>query len=618
MNNHLLSNVFIFLASAALIVPLASRFKLGSVLGYLIIGALIGPYGFKLIGNANQIMQFAEFGVIMMLFLIGLELEPATLWRLRKMIVGLGSLQVILTSTILCLLGLLFGYRWQSSLAVSMALTLSSTALVIQMLEEKNLLKTAEGETSFAVLLFQDIAVIPILIIMPLLAAATTAAAPQEATLLALFPSWAHPFIVTGVIGTMIIAGHFFSSHLFFIVARTHLREVFTATSLALIVGITLLMEAVGVSPALGAFVAGVVLANSEYKRTLETDIQPFKGLLLGLFFISVGMSINFNLLEARWSELLGAVGLLIVIKACVLLFLGWQFGLTKIQRIGFALALSQGGEFAFVLFKFASHLNVVSDQTAAFYTLVVALSMATTPFIMLVYQRFIVPHYLSLLPTQPFDTIHEQQEIILVGYGRFGQIIGRFLTGHGIKLTILEKDPEQIKLLRKFGYKGYFGDAARLDLLLNAGAAKAKLLVIAVGNPDVSLDIVEMARQNFPHLKIYARARNRSHAYQLHKAGVEYFKRETFDSSLTMAQEIMAFLGHSPDTLRRKAKAFLQLDEASLKQSFEFFEKEAEMISYVRQVNGELERILKSDQEFEHPKGRFEKMATSENPLRN
>ncbi|MDX1837812.1 potassium transporter [Legionella taurinensis] len=618
MNNHLLSNVFIFLASAALIVPLASRFKLGSVLGYLIIGALIGPYGFKLIGNPSQIMHFAEFGVIMMLFLIGLELEPATLWRLRKMIVGLGSLQVVLTSTILCLLGLLFGYRWQSSLAVSMALTLSSTALVIQMLEEKNLLKTAEGETSFAVLLFQDIAVIPILIIMPLLAAATTTAAPQEATLLALFPSWAHPFIVASVIGTMIIAGHFFSSHLFFIVARTHLREVFTATSLALIVGITLLMEAVGVSPALGAFVAGVVLANSEYKRTLETDIQPFKGLLLGLFFISVGMSINFNLLEARWGELLGAVGLLIVIKAAVLLFLGWQFGLTKIQRIGFALALSQGGEFAFVLFKFASHLNVISEQTAAFYTLVVALSMATTPFIMLVYQRFIVPHYLSLLPKQPFDTIHEQQDIILVGYGRFGQIIGRFLTGHGIKLTILEKDPEQIKLLRKFGYKGYFGDAARLDLLLNAGVAKAKLLVIAVGNPDVSLDIVEMTRQNFPHLKIYARARNRSHAYQLHKAGVDYFKRETFDSSLTMAQEIMAFLGHSPDTLRRKAKAFLQLDEASLKQSFEFFEKEAEMISYVRQVNGELERILKSDQEFEHPKGRFGKMATSENPLRD
>ncbi|KTC94406.1 monovalent cation:proton antiporter-2 (CPA2) family protein [Legionella erythra] len=616
MNNHLLSNVFIFLASAALIVPLASRFKLGSVLGYLIIGALIGPYGFKLIGNPNQIMQFAEFGVIMMLFLIGLELEPATLWRLRKMIVGLGSLQVIVTSAILCLLGLLLGYPWQSSLAVSMALTLSSTALVIQMLEEKNLLKTAEGETSFAVLLFQDIAVIPILIIMPLLASATTAATvPHEATLLALFPAWIHPIIVTSVIGAMIVAGHFFSSHLFFIVARTHLREVFTATSLALIVGITLLMEAVGVSPALGAFVAGVVLANSEYKRTLETDIQPFKGLLLGLFFISVGMSINFNLLGAQWHELLGAVGILIVIKAAVLLLLGWQFGLTLIQRIGFALALSQGGEFAFVLFKFAFHVNVINEQTANFYTLVVALSMATTPFIMLLYQRFIVPHYLSLVPQQPFDTIHEKQDIILVGYGRFGQIVGRFLTGHGVKLTILEKDPEQIKLLRKFGYKGYFGDAARLDLLMNAGADKAKLLVIAVGNPDVSLEIVEMAKQSFPHLTIYARARNRSHAYQLHKAGVNYFKRETFDSSLTMAQEIMAFLGHSPETLRRKAKAFLQLDEASLKQSFEFFEKEAEMISYVRQVNGELERILKSDQAFEHPKGRFSKMAMPENP---
>lgn len=601
MNNNLLTNVFIFLASAAIVIPLASKFKLGSVLGYLIIGVLIGPFGFQLIGNANQIMHFAEFGVIMMLFVIGLELEPDTLWRLRKAIVGLGSLQVILTTIAFTILGILWGHTWQVSLTISMALALSSTALVLQMLEEKNLLRTAEGETSFAVLLFQDIAVIPILIIMPLLAVGGhPAIAAETHNVLSLLPLWTHPMIIALVIGSMIAAGHFLSPHLFFMVAQTHLREIFTATSLALIVGITLLMQAVGVSPALGAFVAGVVLANSEYKRTLETDIQPFKGLLLGLFFISVGMGMNFDLLRSQPMHLLLTLLILIAVKALILIVLGRQFGLTKIQRLGFALALSQGGEFAFVLFQYANTSKVINSETAGFYTMVVALSMAITPFLLLIYHRYIIPHYLSMLPEQKFDTFDAHENTILVGYGRFGQVIGRFLTGHKIKLTILEKDPEQIKLLRKFGFKGYYGDAARLDLLTNAGASTAKILIVAIGNPDVSLEIVRMARQSFPHLKIYARARNRSHSYELHKAGVHYFKRETFDSSLTMAQAIMVELGHNIEGLRRKAKAFSQLDESSLKKSFEFFEKEAELVSFVRQVNGELEQILQTDQESE------------------
>lgn len=597
MNNDFLFNVFTFLAAACVIVPIASRFKLGSVLGYLIVGVLIGPFGFKFIGNAQQIMHFAEFGVIMMLFLIGLELEPETLWRLRKAIVGLGGLQVTLTTMALTMSGILLGFDWHVSLAISMALALSSTALVLQMLQERNLMRTATGETCFAVLLFQDIAVIPILIIIPLL---TPSAQPNTAIHSTSFlhsPSgWTHAGVIAAIITAIIVAGHYLSRHFFFIIAQTNLREVFTATSLALVVGITLLMQAIGVSPGLGAFVAGVVLANSEYKRTLETDIEPFKGLLLGLFFISVGMGMNFTLLSTQPLQLLGTVICFIAIKALILLILGQGFGLTKLQTVGFALALSQGSEFAFVLFKFASSVNVISLAEANFYTLAVALSMATTPFLMLFYQRFIVPSFMSAIPQRQFDAIDKQQPIILAGYGRFGQIIGRFLTAQGIELTVLEKDPEQVELLRKFGFKGYFGDASRLDLLKNAGAQQAKLLIVAVDDPDTSLEIVKLCKEEFPHLAIYSRARNRRHAYELHKAGVDYFKREIFDSSLTMAQEIMKFLGYSADSMRRKAHAFAQHDESSLRRSFAFFEKEHELISFSRQASGELEQILQED----------------------
>lgn len=595
MNEHLLLNVFIFLAAASIMVPLASRFKLGSVLGYLVVGILIGPFGFKLIGNAEQIMHFAEFGVVMMLFLIGLELEPAMLWKLRKLIVGLGGLQVILTTAALTAIGVLMGYDWRASFAISMSLALSSTALVLQMLQEKNLLKTAEGETSFAVLLFQDIAVIPILIIMPLLAQHAGVVNTHETALIAHMPKWMNALLVTGVIGAVILTGHYLSRHLFLIIARTNLPEVFTAFSLALVVGITLLMESIGVSPALGAFIAGVVLANSQYKRTVEADIQPFKGLLLGLFFISVGMGMNFNLLSQQMTLIIAAVLGLMICKAVILFILGRTFSLTNIQTIGFALGLSQGGEFAFVLFQYASESKVISPDTRGFFTLVVALSMLATPFLMLFYHKFVVPKFMSMLPKHNYDAINEKNGIILAGYGRFGQIIGRFLNGEHVKVTVLEKNPEQIELLRKFGYKGYFGDANRLDLLKSAGADHAKLLIVTVGNADVNLAIVKLAKQEFPHLKIFARARNRRHAYELHRAGVDYFKRELFDSSLTMTKEVLKFLNYKPEDIEKKALAFQKHDEASLYQSFEFFEKETDLINFARQAKGELERILQS-----------------------
>ncbi|MCW8418985.1 monovalent cation:proton antiporter-2 (CPA2) family protein [Fluoribacter dumoffii] len=596
MNGHVMLNIFIFLASASIMVPIASRFKLGSVLGYLIVGILIGPFGLKLIGNSQQIMNFGEFGVIMMLFLIGLELEPSMLWKLRKLIIGLGGLQVLLTTCIFTAIGYMLGFSWQATLAVSMALSLSSTALVLQMLQEKNLLKTAEGETSFAVLLFQDIAVIPILIILPFLAQdGTTQVNVHEASFMMHLPRWLHALFVAGVVGAVILVGHYLSRHLFLIIAKTNLREVFTAFSLALVVGVTLLMESIGVSPALGAFIAGVVLANSQYKHAVDADIQPFKGILLGLFFISVGMGMNFSIFSNKATMIVIAVFSLIIIKALILYVLGLFFDLTRLQRMGFAFALAQGSEFAFVLFEYAGITKVISQESEAFFTLVVALSMLATPFLMLFYHRFVIPKFMSFIPEREYDSFDERNGIILAGYGRFGQIIGRLLNGENITVTVLEKNPEQIELLRKFGYVGYFGDASRLDMLKSAGAEHAKLLIVAVGNVEANLKIVKLAKQHFPHLKIFARARNRRHAYELYRLGVDYFIRELFDSSLSMTKEVMKFLGYNHEDIQKKTSAFRKHDETTLVQSFDFFEKESDLINFSRQAKGELERILQS-----------------------
>lgn len=591
-----LFNIFVFLVAACVVVPLASRFKLGSVLGYLAAGIIIGPFGLGLIGGTEKIMHFAEFGVVMMLFLIGLELEPALLWRLRKSIVGLGGLQVVLTSSAFTLIGLALGFSWQISLAAGMALSLSSTALVLQMLQETNLMNTAMGETSFSVLLFQDIAVIPILVIMPLLALHGEPAAQVHASLITALPGWEQAMIVALVIAALIVASRYLTPYLFLAVARTRLREVFTALSLALVLGITLLMQMVGVSPALGTFIAGVVLANSEYRHTLQTDIEPFKGLLLGLFFISVGMGMDFGLFTESPLRLVLAVFPLITIKALILFALGRLFGLNALHNSGFAFALAQGGEFAFVLFQFAEGLAILPEAQAKFLTMVVASSIGITPLLMLFYNRMIVPGFMSVLPERNYDNVEEQNLIIIAGFGRFGQLIGRFLSAQGIKTTVLEKDPDQIELLRKFGFKGYFGDATRLDLLNSAGAARAKLLVVAVDDPETSLEIVRLGKTEFPHLKIFARARNRRHAYELSKAGVNYFKREVFDSSLEMAQQIMVSLGKNESDIRVKAMKFKQHDEAALKQSFDFFDNEPELVNFSRTQRTELERILQSD----------------------
>ncbi|MFT3741550.1 MAG: monovalent cation:proton antiporter-2 (CPA2) family protein [Gammaproteobacteria bacterium] len=601
--NTLLFNIFVFLLATCLVVPLASRLRLGSVLGYLVAGFLIGPFGIGLIHNSATILSFAEFGVVMMLFIIGLELEAGVLWRLRHRIIGLGGLQVLITTLLLMSLGILLGYSWRVSLACSLTLSLSSTALVLQLLEEKGLLHTAAGEASFAVLLLQDIAVIPILIIFPLLATKNAVLNPVNTNFLSNLPAWLHTLIVAGVVAGIILAGRYFSRYLFHYIAKTRMRDLFTAISLALVVGITLLMHSIGISPALGAFLAGLVLAKSEYRHNLETDIQPFKGLFLGLFFVSIGMGMNFHVLGQNPLALFAAVLGLVIVKAFILFLLGYFFRLNSPQRILFALALAQGGEFAFVLLQYAASIQVLQTHQAAFLTLVVALSMAITPFLMIINERWVVPKFMSKLPSRDYDRMENLKDpVIIAGYGRFGQIIGRFLKAEGVGFTVLEKDPDQIELLRRYNSTAYFGDASRMDLLRNAGAAEAKLLVIAIDDADQALEMVHETRETFPNLVIFARARNRRHAFELQKAGVHLYRRELFDSSIWMAEEILKFLGKNPSTVHSKAKRFMQHDEKTLRTSFEFYENEPELRAFSIQATDELENVMQQDIAEEQP----------------
>lgn len=600
MDIKLLTITFVFLMAGCLIVPLAQRFRLGSVLGYLIAGIAIAPLARTVIGvDAEGIMHFAEIGVIMMMFLIGMELEPAVLWRLRKSIIGLGGLQVTLTSAALLAVGLMMGQTWQASLAIGMALSLSSTALVMQMLNERNLTHTLVGETSFSVLLFQDIAVIPILIIIPLLAAGTGGAVHTEShSLIAHWPVWAQPLAVVGVIAAVILAGRYLSRYVFLAIAKANLREVFTAISLAIVIGVTILMELVGMSPALGAFIAGVVLASSQYRRTIETDIEPFKGLLLGLFFISVGMGMDFGVLMKHPLAMVGAVLGLMTVKGLILYILGSRFGVTGAQGIGLAIGLAQGGEFAFVLLQLIGGLNIIDAEAQKFLILLVALSIGFTPILVALFSRFVMPRFVSQLPDRDFDIIDETNPVIIAGFGRFGQVVGRFLLSQGVAVTVLEKNPDQVETVGRFGFKAYFGDATRMDLLHSAGIRKARMLIVAVDDADAAVDIVRQVKEHYPKLLVFARARNRRHAYDLHKAGVDAYHREMLDASLALAREAMVALGRDAAEVQRKAAKFLAHDIQTLKKSFEFFESEPELINFAKLSREELERILREDKQ--------------------
>jgi monovalent cation:proton antiporter-2 (CPA2) family protein len=592
---------FVYLAAAVVSVPIAKRLGLGSVLGYLIAGIAIGPFGLDFVGEKGQdIMHFAEFGVVMMLFLIGLELDPALLWRMRAPVLGLGGLQVTVTAALIALCAAGLGLAWPSAIAVGLTLSLSSTAIVLQTLSEKGLMQTRAGQSSFSVLLFQDMAVIPILAVLPLLAvsgAAHTAEHHGSTTWVEGMPGWAQTLAVLGAVAAVVLAGRFLVVPVFRIIGRTRLRELFTAAGLLLVIGIALLMSQVGLSPALGTFLAGVVLASSEYRHELESDIEPFKGLLLGLFFITVGASINFTLILGNPGLIAGLVGALVILKLIVLLILGKLFRLSLDQNLLAGFALAQGGEFAFVLFSFASQNGVLGEGLVAQLIAVVAVSMAIAPLLMLLNEKLIQPRFgTRKAEKRAPDEILEENSVIIAGFGRFGHIVGRLLLANGVGTTVLDIDSDQVDMLRKLGLKVFYGDASRVDLLRAAGADKAKVLVVAVDGKEKALEIVRTVQKNFPHLRILSRAYGRPHAYDLLEAGIEQVYRETLDTSLKVGVDALCMLGYRRYQALRAARKFRRHDEDSVRELAGMWKDRKAYILRARELIRGIEEVIRAE----------------------
>jgi monovalent cation:H+ antiporter-2, CPA2 family len=596
-----LFQAFVYLCAIVLFVPLAKRLGLGSVLGYLLAGVIIGPYLLGFIGREGEdLMHFAEFGVVMMLFLIGLELEPELLWRLRKAILGLGAAQVVGTAIVIGLLVWSTGIHPLQALAMGLILSLSSTAIVMQSLQEKGLLRTEAGQSAFSVLLFQDIAVIPMLALFPLLATgpATRAEGAHGSF------EWVHSqpplvqtFIVLGSVVAIIAVGRLLVRPVLRVIAKTGMREVFTAFSLLIVVGIAVLMTGVGLSPALGAFLAGVVLANSEYRHELESDIEPFKGILLGLFFIAVGASIDFTLIASDPLRILTWVVVLIAVKSLVLFVLGRFFRLGTDQNFIFSASLAQVGEFAFVLASLALQEGVLPPATVQFLIAVVAISMALTPLVLLFNERVILPRVGTIegKAIKSADPIDEKNPVIIAGFGHFGNTVGRFLRANNVKATYLDLDSDTVDVLRKMGFKVFYGDASRHDLLEAAGAKTARIIIIAIDNKEKRLEMIETVKKHFPHLHILVRAANRYDAYDQMNAGMLHVYRETVDTSIRMGVDALTLLGYRAYTAHRKARTFLRHDERSLKQ-LAAIRNDEEYITEARKFIEELELIIQAD----------------------
>jgi len=610
--NSLFFQAFVYLSAAVVMVPLAKRIGLGSVLGYLLAGILIGPALLNLIGSeGHDLMHFAEFGVVMMLFLIGLELEPELLWKLRKSILGLGGLQVLITTIIITAISQSFHIPWQQGLALGMIIALSSTAIVLQTLNEKGLMKTSAGRHSFSVLLFQDIAVIPMLAFFPLLATLqplTGGGALGKNTWMAGLSGWMQTLIVLAAVFAIIFSGRYLINPLLRIVASTRLREIFTASALLLVIAITLLMTQVGLSPALGTFLAGVVLANSEFRHELESDIEPFKGLLLGLFFIAVGASIDFQLVMQKPVLILGLVFLIMTIKGIVLLILGKLFKLRFDQNLIFGFALSQMGEFGFVLLSFSLQEGVLPKDTIDIMVAVVAISMAVTPLVILFNEKIIQPRFDTKEKEneREDDKIDEKNPVIIAGFGHFGNTIGRFLRANGVQATFLDYDSDRVDLLRKMGFKVYYGDASRHDLLRAAGADQAKIIVLALDNLEKRLEMIDTIKKHFPNLRILVRAENRFDAYQLMNAGMMYVYRETLDTSLRVGTDVLKMMGYRSYTVNRMARIFLKHDEATIKK-LAVIKNQDEYVTSAKEYIAEIEKVLESDRhdpELQNDKG--------------
>jgi glutathione-regulated potassium-efflux system ancillary protein KefC len=589
MEHSLLFNALVYLAAAVVAVPVAKRFGLGAVLGYLLAGIAIGPWGLRLISEVEDILHFSEFGVVLLLFMIGLELEPKRLWSMRRPIFGWGGLQVASVAAAIAGAAMLAGIDWKVALIAALGLSLSSTAIALATLEERNLKSTPTGTAAFSILLFQDIAAIPMIAIVPLLGVAATEGSGQ---------GWLGALRVSAVLIALIVGGRYLLRPILRTIAKTGMREIFTAFALLLVISIALLMQWIGMSAALGAFMAGVLLAESEYRHALETDLEPFKGLLLGLFFIAVGMSVDFGVFRAQPGLILMLVAGFLAIKITVLYGLSKLFDVPRSQQALFAFLLSQGGEFAFVVFGAAETAHVFSANTASILVVVVALSMVATPLLLLVHDYIIAPRFREA-SKRPADVIETQEDhVIIAGFGRFGQIVGRLLHANQIPLTVLDHDPEQIELLRRFDIKVFYGDATRVDLLRAAGAAKARAIVVAVDDTEASLKLVDAVQREFPGLKIMARARNVSHLYDLMDRGVTVIERETFESALHAGRGVLEALGVRPYEARERADRFRRHNVLSLEALREGWEDESQRISVARTWRVEFERQFQKDLE--------------------
>ncbi|AIN12987.1 glutathione-regulated potassium-efflux system protein KefB [Yersinia pseudotuberculosis] len=582
----LLTAVLVFLFAAVVAVPIAQRLGIGAVLGYLIAGIAIGPWGLGFIRDVDEILHFSELGVVFLMFIIGLELNPAKLWQLRRSIFGVGAGQVVITAAVLGALLYFTQFAWQAAVIGGVGLAMSSTAMALQLMREKGMNRNEGGQLGFSVLLFQDMAVIPALALIPILAGNEGGA-----------NDWVKIGLKIAAFAGMLIGGRYLLRPLFRYIVASEVREVFTAAALLVVLGSALFMDALGLSMALGTFIAGILLAESEFQHELEIAIEPFKGLLLGLFFISVGMALDLGVLFTHLLDVLLGVLVLVFIKSAILYGLARVFGLRRSVRLQFAGVLSQGGEFAFVLFSAAFSQRVLNAEQLALLLVVVTLSMMTTPLLMQVIDRILVRRYNAQEESdeKPFVEDNDPQ-VIIVGFGRFGQVIGRLLMANKMRITVLERDVSAVSMMRKYGYKVYYGDATELELLRAAGAEKAKAIVITCNEPEDTMALVHLCQQHFPNLHILARARGRVEAHELLQNGVKDFTRETFSSALELGRKTLLELGMHPHQAYRAQQHFRRLDMRMLRELMPQHHGDVAQISRIKEARRELEDIFQRE----------------------
>lgn len=594
-SSTLLTAGVLFLFVAVVAVPIAARLGIGAVLGYLIAGIAIGPWGLGFIRDVDAILHFSELGVVFLMFIIGLELNPKKLWTLRRSIFGVGAAQVGVSTLVLGGVLYLTDFSWQSALIGGLGLAMSSTAMALQLMREKGMNRNESGQLGFSVLLFQDLAVIPALALIPILAGVQGE-----------IDDWNQVALKVAAFAGMLIGGRYLVRPLFRFIAASGVREVFTAAALLLVLGSALFMEALGFSMALGTFIAGVLLAESEYRHELEIAIEPFKGLLLGLFFISVGMALNLGILYVHIVKVLIAVLILVAVKGTVLYVLARINRMRRSERLQFAGVLSQGGEFAFVLFSAASTYNVLQGDQLPLLLVTVTLSMMTTPLLMQLIDRILTRRYNTVdVPDEKPYVADDEPQVIVVGFGRFGQVIGRLLMANEMRITVLERDISVVSLMRSYGYKVYYGDATELALLRSAGAEKAQSIVITCNTPEDTMAIVHLCQQHFPHLELLARARGRVEAHELLQAGVKHFSRETFSSSLELGRKALMSLGMHPHQAYRAQQHFRRLDMRMLRELMPQLQNDVAQISRVKEARRELEDIFQ--QEMQHERRRLD-----------